>query len=414
MNKDTGYTDIKSWNYAAESPGGRVMRGSMAGPDAHNAEAALRHQGLIPISIRPATNSWFTGGRFAPSASLQGAALQDRDIANIAAQLHELLLAGIPVLAALRFAATCAPRPAQRAVLQELVGQVTAGKSVSSALRSASFNIPQFVVTLVEVGEATGDLGGQLRRISAHYESRVALERDLRGKLAYPAALLVLTIATVLFLSFGVLPQFEGIFTAAGAAPPPETALALGFGRGVREHWLAAGLGGLILFIVIRRFARHNPESFERAGLNAPWLGTLLRYREYSVYFRTLAAMLNGGAPLARAMPLSSQSVRLIGIRQELAAAEAEVRIGARLGAALQHKTSCPAELTALLAVGEETGELGKFAAHAAAHAQGVVDKSLSRMMALLSPALTIIMGLITAGVIASVLTGVLSLNDAI
>jgi type II secretory pathway component PulF len=70
--------------------------------------------------------------------------------------------------------------------------------------------------------------------------------------------------------------------------------------------------------------------------------------------------------------------------------------------------------VTSFLEVGEETGTLGSMAEQAARYSEARVNSALKRFMALLSPVLTAIMGLVTAGVIAAVMSGVLSLNDAV
>jgi general secretion pathway protein F len=65
-----------------------------------------------------------------------------------------------------------------------------------------------------------------------------------------------------------------------------------------------------------------------------------------------------------------------------------------------------------LARVGEETGRLDELLIEAAdaldRESQGTIDRLLSVMV----PCITIVMGAIVAGLIASVLVGILSLND--
>ncbi|MEQ8936431.1 MAG: type II secretion system F family protein [Amphiplicatus sp.] len=90
------------------------------------------------------------------------------------------------------------------------------------------------------------------------------------------------------------------------------------------------------------------------------------------------------------------------------------VRTGERLGAVLARARFIPKELVSFIEIGDETGALGPMAAQAARLAETRVKTAVKSAMVLLAPVLTALMGLLTAGVIAAVMSGVLSLNEAV
>lgn len=113
-------------------------------------------------------------------------------------------------------------------------------------------------------------------------------------------------------------------------------------------------------------------------------------------------------------MRLAKGTLSLSILQGEVEEVDQAVRTGERLAPALKRLTSCPSELISFIEIGEETGELARLTAQAARHAETQTRQTVKRFMALLAPVLTALMGLLTAGVIASVMTGVLSLNETI
>jgi len=400
----------RRWRYAAENSAGAVVSGVIEAADLRSAEAALKSRRLLPLSISvheqsPLSRLVFTSG---------GNRLKLKELAELTARLRDLLTAGIPIAHALRLASEQANSSRERAFLNGLLADVRGGRTLTDALSQNAFETPRLFKALVESGEELGALGKQMERLAVHFEEAIKLRREIVAQLAYPAALIVLIVATLFFLSFLVLPQFEAIFTTSDANPPPETRLVLDAGAAIRRYWLVAPLVLFSAAIGVRLASRRYATSIERARLAAPIAGRILRYADYGAFLRTLATLLDGGAPIARAMPLARQGMSLKILQAEIEEAESAVRVGERLAPALKKRASCPADLISFLEIGEETGELARLTAQAASRAEAFVGSSIRRFMTLLAPVLTALMGLLTAGVIAAVMTGVLSLNETI
>jgi len=85
---------------------------------------------------------------------------------------------------------------------------------------------------------------------------------------------------------------------------------------------------------------------------------------------------------------------------------------GQELSTLLDRAGVFPKSAVQLVRVGEETGRLDELLIEAAdtldREAQGTVD----RLLSVLVPVVTIVMGAVVAALIASVLVGILSLND--
>jgi general secretion pathway protein F len=71
-----------------------------------------------------------------------------------------------------------------------------------------------------------------------------------------------------------------------------------------------------------------------------------------------------------------------------------------------------PKAAVQLARVGEETGRLSELLIEAADTLDREAQATLERLLSVLVPAITIVMGALVAALIASVLVGILSLND--
>jgi len=402
--------EVKSWRYAAEDAHGAVISGRIAARDLTSARMLLNERRLTPLTLTA------EHGRSLRLLGIGGSKveLSLTELSVIASRLRELLAAGLPLAHALRLAGEQALSPRERAFLDGLLADIRAGRSLSDGLARSDYQTPRLMKALIEAGEALGDLDRQLERLAKHYEDALSLRREILSQLAYPIALVVLIIATLFFLSFLILPQFEGIFATSGAAPPAETRLVLAAGAFIRTYWISFPFIALGIVWSWRYAAKNHAKRFENARLAAPFAGKFVRNAEFGAYFRTLSTLLAGGADISKSMPLARKTVSLSVVQDELGHVEHAVRTGDRLSPALKRLTSCPRELVSFIEIGEETGDLARLAAQAATYAETRTRMTLKRIMALLAPALTALMGLLTAGVIASVMTGVLSLNETI
>lgn len=398
-----------SWKYAAETPVGDVVSGVVYAINEKEVLEHLRGKQLTPLTVEKSSPS------ITKRLSLgDETALSLNDLSAVSRRISDLMTAGLPLIKSLELASDQSANEKQERFFAHLVSEVRAGRALSDALANGAVKAPPFMIAIAKAGENIGALGEQFTVLADHYERTLKTRREISAQLVYPAALMVLILLTMVFLSFFILPQFEAIFENAAAAPPPETRLALAAGGFIRSYIAFFPFVALMMILAWRFASRHYRAQIEQVQLRWPVTGRLQRDHELGRYCRSLSTMLKGGMVLAEAMPLASDTVQLQQIRTELSAVEHDVRAGDRLSAAFARHTHPQKEMVSFLEVGDETGTLSMMTQQAADFAERRVSGVLKRFMALLSPVLTAIMGLVTAGVIAAVMSGVLSLNDAV
>jgi general secretion pathway protein F len=127
---------------------------------------------------------------------------------------------------------------------------------------------------------------------------------------------------------------------------------------------------------------------------------------------RTLGMLLASGVPIGSAMRISRSTLGNIRLREALGEAAQRIKAGEGPSAAFEAVQVFPSQVIQLTRVGEETGRLEDMMAEAASLLEAESTTKLDRLLSLLVPVLTIVMGGMIAGLIGSVLIGLLSVNE--
>jgi general secretion pathway protein F len=401
---------MPSYRYRAVGSAGEVLRGEVEGASAGVVAAALQQRGLLVLRVDPARR----GLRFLQAELGGGARLRRTELADVTRELASLLGAGQDLDRSLRFIVDGAANRRVAAVLGRVRDQVRGGASLAAALQAESRSFPRLLIGLVRAGEAGGDLAGTLERLAALLERQRSLAATIQSAMIYPAILVVAAVGSIMLLLTRVLPQFVPLFAENGVALPASTAVLLGLGDAIANYASPALVlcvsGGFAARLWLRRPAARL--AADRVLLKIPVAGGLLRDILAAQFTRTLGSLLNNGVPLLAAMAVVQDVLGNRAARGAVAKAADSARNGQGIARSLQVSGVFPARMVQLLRLGEDTARLGPLSLRAADIFEERTRLGVQRLVALLVPAITILMGAAVAGIVSSLLLAMLSLND--
>ncbi len=401
------------FRYTAIDAAGVLGRGEMEAADEQAVIAALQRQGSIPVRAEPATG----GGGLAGLLSVElgrGEALSRTELTNATRELSIMLGAGQDIDRALRFLVETAPAKRVATIVGRVRDAVRDGAPLATALGGQPRSFPRLYIGLVRAGEAGGTLAATLERLATLMERERALASTVTSAMIYPAILLMGAIGSITLLLTEVLPQFVPLFQQNGASLPRSTQLLIDLGAAVSDYGLWALLV-LVLAGVAARQALQRPGPrllADRWLLRIPVIGGLTREVVAARFTRTLGTLLVNGVPLITALGIVAEA---IGNRAGVAAVEAATQSakgGAGLSGPLGAAKIMPLRTIYLLRLGEETAQLGPMALRAAEIHEEKTRLGVSRLVSLLVPVITIVMGAAVAAIVSSLLLAMLSLND--
>jgi len=337
-----------------------------------------------------------------------------QEVADITRELATMLGAGQDIDRALRFLVETAPTRRAARVMGLVRDDVRDGRSLAMALAARGGSFSGLYVGLVRAAEAGGTLRAALEQLAELLEHQRRLATIIRSALIYPCLLLLATGGAIVLLLTQVLPEFVPLFEQSGVALPASTQFMVDAGEAISRHGLTGALIFLVLLLLTRALLRQpGPRlAFDLFRLQLPVVGNLMREAMAARLARTLGSLLTNGVPLIDALSITRE---IIGNEAGVAALDRaipHVRAGAGLSAPLAKSGLFPVRLIHLLRLGEETARHGAMALHAAAIHEQRVAIITQRLVALLTPAITIGMGVLIAGIVSSLLLAMLSLND--
>ena len=403
---------MPAFRYTAIDPAGAVTRGEMEAPDQAAVIARIQHQGNIPVRADPAG-----GMRWLDVLQRdigRGAALHRGELTNTIRELSIMLGAGQDLDRALRFMVEMAPNARTVTVLEGVRDAVRDGSPLAVAMGRQPRSFPRLLIGMVRAGEAGGTLAPTLDRLALLLERQRSLTSTVRSAMIYPGLLVVASVGSIVLLLTQVLPQFVPLFQQNGVALPWSTQLLIDMGAAVSGYGLYA-LALIVALLLLARAALRRPATrvaVDRFVLRLPVIGGLLREVVAARFTRTLGTLLVNGVPLIAALGIVRDAVGNTAAARAIDATITRARGGGGLARPLGEHGLMPKRTIHLLRLGEETAQLGPMALSAADIHEERTRLGVQRLVGLMVPAITIVMGAAIAGIVVSLLLAMLSLND--
>ncbi|MDR3529061.1 MAG: type II secretion system F family protein [Rhodopila sp.] len=400
------------FRYIAIGTGGERLAGLMDAATEAEVIARLQRQGTMPVRAEPADKaSRWAGLLHMDVGGRRG--LRKQDVADLIRELATMLSAGQDLDRALRYMQeTAAPRV--RPTVTGLRDAVRDGSPLSTSMARYPGSFPPMHIGLVRAGEAGGNLGPTLARLADLLDRQRALHATVTSALIYPAVLLVAMIGAVTLLLTEVLPQFVPMFEQSGAALPASTRFLIAAGNFVRADGLIMLVAVLALVLLARGALRRDSIRLvvDRLLLNAPLTGGLTKEVLAARFTRVLGTLLQNGVALIPALAIVCDAMGNRAARIAVERASLTARGGGSLTPALEAAKIFPSRTIHLLRLGEETAQLAAMALRAADIHEEKTRLATQRLTSLLVPAMTILMGVAVGGIVASLMTAMLSLNE--
>ena len=135
---------------------------------------------------------------------------------------------------------------------------------------------------------------------------------------------------------------------------------------------------------------------------------------EIARFTRTLATLLQNGVTLLKALSIVKNTMGNKVLAKGVERVSASLKEGQSLAAPLAQFTAFPAFSIHMIRVGEETGNLQEILMQVATTYDRDTQTTIKRALALLEPALILVLGTIIAAVIISILVAILSVNELV
>jgi len=389
---------MPSFSYKAVDKLGRPAIGQIDAVNEVDLEIRLERMGLDLITFRPA----------AKSANLfNSSRVSNQDLVMFCFQLEQLTSAGVPLLECLNDLRESSSNPYFQKVLGAISAEVEGGKMFSEALAQHPAVFSEVFVSLIAAGEHTGQLPAVLNNLFNTIRWQDELMSQTKKLLAYPAFVAVVVMLAVVFLMTYLVPQMVSFLRNMGQELPLNTRILIALSNAFVNYWWLMISLPLLMVIGLTATIKTNPIAryrFDMFKLNLPITGPILHKIIMARFARYFALMYQTGIPILDAIKICENIVGNRVVADALTRVHAQINAGDSMSESFRNAGLFPQLVVRMIKVGENTGGLDKSLLNISYFYDRDVNDSMQKMLKMIEPALTVILGGILAFIMFSVL----------
>ena len=405
-----------AYSYRALTKTGSVAKGVMEGDSERQVRSQLRAQALRPLEVKAAKTSRTSSSKEARWQRSSHGRLKAQDLSLFTRQLATLVESGLPLTDALKACAKQNRKPRVQELILQTRSRVQEGHSLAYALGENHRSFDELYRATVEAGESAGFLGPVLSRLAEYCETGQNTSQKLRGAMAYPLILLLVSVVVVAILMVKVVPDMVGMFARRGQELPWLTTMLIN----VSNFFVNYGLHMLLLTVVgvvVWKWWQRSPANrkrWHRTLLRVPVIGPWQRSLDCSRFAATLSILVSSGVPLLSALRISQQVMLNLELRERCESVVTMVSEGSSLNVAMDRADIFPPLLVQMVASGELSGELGDMLGRAADNQERELAHQLSTMMSVLPSVMVVLMGILVGTIVMAVLLPIFEQSNLI
>lgn len=395
------------FNYRALDRDGHEREGTVEALSQDVAVATLQRRNLIVSAIEPAIKK---------SVLTQDLAffkrVSNREIVILSRQIATLFEAQVSALRIFRLLAAEVENKYLADILTQLADDLQGGSPISKAMSRHPKVFSNFYVNMVHAGEESGKLSETFGYLADYLDRTYEVQSKAKNALIYPAFVIGVFVIVMSLMLTMVIPRISTILTESGQDIPLYTQIVIG----LSDFLVNYGFFILLALVVAAVFAYRALETpsgklfFDSFRLDVPYLGDLYQKLYLSRIADNFATMLVSGVPVVEAVDITASVVGSATYERVLRESAEAVKGGSSISDAFGAHPEIPGIMTAMIKVGEETGELGNILTTLAKFYRREVTTAVDTLVDLIEPLMIVLLGLGVGTLLASVLIPIYNL----
>ncbi|MBI2644304.1 MAG: type II secretion system F family protein [Candidatus Wildermuthbacteria bacterium] len=331
-----------------------------------------------------------------------------KDVMIFSRQLAVMVRSQVPIIEALHTLASQTKKRTFKEKIMKIEEDVEGGIAFSKSLAKHKALFSSFYISMVQSGEASGKLSDVLQYLADHLEREYELTSKVRGAMIYPAFILVAVVIVVTLMVFFVIPNILQVVTEAGTTNLPlATKFVIWFTYFVQSWWwiiFGAMIGAIVALFQLKR-SPAGERIYSKIKSKVPVISRMMQLTYIARFAENLATLIGAGIPIVPALEITGQVVGDVRYKEIIKSATEAVRQGESISSVLdRYPNEFPPVFTQMVYVGEQSGSLDSTLNGIVGFYRNEVNRIVDNLLTLLEPFLIIFLGLIVAGVMASIL----------
>ncbi|MCM8809996.1 MAG: type II secretion system F family protein, partial [Candidatus Omnitrophica bacterium] len=301
-------------------------------------------------------------------------------------------------------------------IFTDIQKSIREGASFSLALKKHSYLFSNMIISMVRVGEETGNLDLVLLRISDFLEKRNAFKNRIKTIMTYPVFMSIVAFFVLIFILSFIVPTITRIFSEISLDLPILTKILIKIANFFRFFWIYFFLFVILFLLLIKNFFKTNKGKiiFEKILWKIPFLNEIFLKREIINFSKTLSTLINGGVDIIDALNISKEVLNSSNIKKEIEELAEYVSKGGSISYGFSKSKYFPYLFTQLVSAGERSGNLSEMLDKIGDIYQEELSQKSIRFVTFLEPFMILFMGGIIGFIVISVLLPIFQISQSI
>ncbi|MBR4964876.1 MAG: type II secretion system F family protein [Lachnospiraceae bacterium] len=399
---------MAEFQYKMIGPDGKAKKGHIAAKTKEAAVASLKAEKNTVTYIEE-VNGLKKGINFS-----FGNRVKPRDFSIFCHQFVSIVSAGVTIVDAFAMLQEQTSNKALQTAVRSVHADISKGDTLANSMRRQNGVFPDMLCNMVEAGEASGSLDKSFSRMAIQFEKDAKLESAVKKALIYPIVLIVVMVGVVFAMMTFVIPKFMGMFDEIGGELPAITKALIAVSDVFVGYWWLMIIAAIAIFVGYKMFYGTEKGKYlvDKIKLKIPALGPVQTKSACARLGRTLCTLLGAGVPMIDALDITSRSMDNVHYKIAMKEAKDQVTRGVTLSRPLKTCGLFPPMVIHMVSIGEETGNIEAMLENVANYYEEDVQNATESMMALMEPAIIIVMAGLVGFLVLAMLSPMFSLYE--
>lgn len=399
------------FKYRALDQEGHEREGTVEALSMDVAVTTLQRRSLIVSSIEPVAQKSFLNAELGIFKHVS-----NKEIVILSRQIATLFEAQVSALRVFRLLAAEVDNKYLTEIMTAVADDLQGGSTISKAMARHPKAFSNFYVNMVRSGEESGKLSETFGYLADYLDRTYEVQSKAQNALIYPAFVVATFVVVMTLMLTLVIPRVSKILLDSGQEIPLYTKIVIGLSNVIVDY----GVFVFIALIAGAFFAYRSMKTpqgryfFDGLKLGIPYVGDLFEKLYLSRIADNFSTMLVSGVPVVESVEITGSVVGNAVYEELLKEVGDDVKGGSSISDALAKHREIPGIMTAMIKVGEETGELGSILNTLAKFYRREVSTAVDTLVDLIEPLMIVFLGLGVGVLLAAVLIPIYNLAGGI
>lgn len=330
-----------------------------------------------------------------------------KDIIGMTIQLEQLLRAGVPLLEIINDLKDNFESDAVKEMLANIYESMEGGSTFSESLKNFEKEFGEVYISLVSVGEKTGQLEDILLNLANMIKWEDELVSKAKKVMIYPAIVATVVIGVVILMMLFVVPELLGFITSMGGELGFATVALIATSGFIQEYILEIFLVPMAIIFLLKWWRKQSPDfriKTDEMSLHTWIIGPVLYKLKLARIANSLAIMYGAGVSFPDSLRMASVIAGNKYLEGNIIQAVRMIEEGKPIFESFEEADVFPSMAVRMIKVGELSGGMDTALKNVAYFYDREAKEMIEKIEPTIEPILTVVMGFVVGWVMIAVL----------